>query len=70
MSKEDATAHLQVLRGKPSAEQLAAVIAALRVVLSREEDDAQASRSFWGTPQMRTTLPHGRGMWTHSLRNR
>ncbi|NBU30296.1 MAG: acyl-CoA carboxylase subunit epsilon [Actinobacteria bacterium] len=72
MSAADAAAHVRVLRGKPTAEQLAAVVAALRVVLTQaERNQLEAEpRSMWGRAQMRSALPHGSGLWTQSLRNR
>ena len=70
MSAADQAAHVRVLRGKPTAEQLAAVVAALRVVLSQQEQASDQVRSMWGRPQVRTALPHGRGLWAQSLRNR
>jgi hypothetical protein len=56
---------LRVVRGEPTAEELAALIA---VVSSRgaAAPQAPASRSLWGRPVLRTALAHGPGAWRAS----
>lgn len=64
--------HVRVLRGQPTPEQLAAVVAAvhaLRVRAARDRAE-RAERSYWNRPVMRQSLSHGHSAWRHSLRNR
>lgn len=66
-------ASLRIVKGSPTAEQLAAVVAALTVAKARadrESASAATGRSRWGMPALRTPLPHGRDAWRHALRNR
>ena len=70
---ESIAASLRILKGKPTAEQLAAVVAALTLAQTQAAAAApaeHASRSRWAVPAMRGSLPHGPGAWRHSLRNR
>ena len=63
---------LAIRRGSPTPEQLAAVVAALTVLQSRAAQQAanEQPQSRWARPHLRQPLPHGQGMWRHSLRNR
>jgi Acyl-CoA carboxylase epsilon subunit len=63
--------HVRVLKGQPTAAQLAAVVAALAAVQQQAAQSAAADApSYWNRPQMRRELPHGASAWQHSLRNR
>ena len=56
---------LRVVRGEPTAEELAALVA---VVLARgaAEEPAPAARPLWAVPALRGHLPHGPGAWRAS----
>ncbi len=56
---------LRVVRGEPTPEQLAALIA---VVSTRggAAPPTPAPPSPWGRPVLRTALPHGPGAWRSS----
>ncbi len=65
---EDAAAEptrplLTVVRGEPTPEQLAALIA---VVSSRGSTQARPPRLLWGRPQLRATLSPGLDAWRAS----
>ena len=62
--------HVRVLKGQPTAAQLAAVVAALATVQQQAATVQAVESSYWNRPQMRRPLPHGAGAWHHSLRNR
>lgn len=68
---DEIAASLRILKGSPTAEQLAAVVAALTLAKSRvDAEPAQSDRSRWGMPALRKQLPHGPDAWRHALRNR
>jgi hypothetical protein len=56
---------LRVVRGNPTAEELAALIA---VVATRgaAAPETPAPRSLWSHPVLRSALPHGSGAWRAS----
>ena len=56
---------LRVVRGNPTPEELAALVA---VVATRgvAEPDPAPVRSLWARPVLRTALPHGHGAWRAS----
>jgi len=56
---------LRVVRGNPTPEELAALIA---VVSSRgtSTPEAPPARSLWSRPVLRTPLPNGPGAWRAS----
>jgi hypothetical protein len=56
---------LRVVRGNPTPEELAALIA---VVATRGggEPAREPVRSLWARPSVRTALPHGPGAWRAS----
>jgi hypothetical protein len=56
---------LRIVRGNPTAEELAALIA---IVASRSavEPAPVPVRSLWARPVLRTALPHGPGAWRAS----
>lgn len=73
VSTGDIAATLRILKGDPTPEQIAAVIAALTAAqaqLSAQEPKDDGQRSRWATPQLRTPLTHGTDAWRQSLRNR
>ena len=59
--------HLKLVRGNPTPEELAAVVALLaaRSAAAPAEEPAPA-RSLWAVPQLRTPLSHGPGAWRAS----
>lgn len=60
---------LTVVRGEPTAEQLAALVAvvgARAASAGTAGDDAPAPRSLWAEPVLRGPLPHGPGAWRAS----
>lgn len=59
--------HLRVVRGNPSDEELAALIAVVST-LARAEDEKPAPRSAWSNrrPLLRDPLPHGPNAWRTS----
>jgi len=74
MSKvDDIAASLRIVKGAPTAEQIAAVVAALNIAAvqaSQGMSAEQPQRSRWGIPHLRGSLPHGPDAWRHALRNR
>jgi hypothetical protein len=66
---DDTQPVLRIVRGNPSAEELAALIA---VVSSRgaAEPDPTPARSLWATPLLRRPLTPGPGAWRASSLSR
>lgn len=64
--------HVRVLRGQPTPEQLAAVVAAMHALQLRADraTGEATEKSYWNRPVMRPAMPHGHSAWRHSLRNR
>jgi len=56
---------LRVVRGNPTPEELAALVAVVATRGSAEPDPAPV-RSLWARPVLRTALPHGPGAWRAS----
>jgi hypothetical protein len=56
---------LRVVRGEPTAEELAAVVTVL-LARGADEEPAPAPRSLWSIPTLRGHLPHGPGAWRAS----
>ena len=68
-SEQDATRVplLRVVRGEPSAEQLAALIAVVTARASAPAAEAgSAVRPLWAAPVLRSALAHGPGAWRAS----
>jgi hypothetical protein len=66
---EPARPLLTVVRGEPTPEQLAALIAVVAARASGDGDassDAPAAPSLWASPQLRTPLAAGPGAWLAS----
>jgi hypothetical protein len=61
----DVAVMLRIVRGNPTTEELAALIA---IVASRgaAEPAPLPVRSLWARPVMRAALPHGHGAWRAS----
>ena len=59
---------LTVVRGEPTPEQLAALIAVVsaRAAGSGSTDAPAPVRPLWNRPQLRTPLTHGPGAWRAS----
>ncbi|HEY9349660.1 MAG TPA: acyl-CoA carboxylase subunit epsilon [Acidothermales bacterium] len=62
------TVHLRVVRGEPSAEELAAVLAVLTARAAPRTSSATAPSSAWADPRRRVRVPlaHGPGAWRAS----
>jgi len=56
---------LRVVRGNPTPEELAALVAVISTRGSAEPEPAPV-RSLWARPVLRTALPHGPGAWRAS----
>jgi hypothetical protein len=67
---EDAAAAplLRVVRGQPTAEELAALIAVVTARAAAADADRPRSRSTWADPsrQLRRPMQHGPGAWRRS----
>jgi hypothetical protein len=58
---------IQVLSGRPSAEELAALVAVLSAVGGGEASESETARSVWSDPAWRLTGPQRRsGGWRTS----
>jgi hypothetical protein len=59
--------HLRVVRGDPTDEELAALVAVVST-LNRAAPEKPATRSAWSDrrTQVRDALPHGPGAWRSS----
>ena len=59
---------LSVVRGQPTPEQLAALIAVVsaRNAAGAAETPTASATSLWSHPQLRTPLSHGPGAWRAS----
>ena len=57
---------LRVVRGEPSAEELAALVAVVVARASAPAPVAAPVRSLWGRPVLRTPLSPGPGAWRAS----
>jgi hypothetical protein len=64
-ASEGGIVKLQIVRGNPTTEELAALIA---IVASRSTAAPPPApvRSLWAQPVLRTALPHGPGAWRAS----
>jgi len=67
MTNEFDSADLKIVRGEPTAEELAAIILVLRDQV-RELASKNKSRSEWNSPHRSTRnfFAHGNGMWRRS----
>ena len=63
---EPARALLRVVRGNPTPEELAALIAVVSARGSAVEDAPAPARSLWAAPQLRRPLSPGPGAWCAS----
>jgi hypothetical protein len=57
---------LRVVRGNPSPEELAALIAVIATRGGAGEPQPQPVRSLWARPSLRAPLSHGPGAWRAS----
>ena len=57
---------LRVVRGNPSAEQLAALVAVVAARASAAADAEPPARPLWGRPVLRPVLTPGPGAWRAS----
>jgi hypothetical protein len=59
---------LRVVRGDPTAEEVAALVAVLASMSASPPAAKARARSTWADPRrrVRTTLPHGPGAWRAS----
>jgi hypothetical protein len=61
---------LRVVRGNPSAEELAALVAVVAARASAVAEDGPPARPLWGRPVLRSAAPHfptpGPGAWRAS----
>ena len=57
---------LRVVRGDPSAEELAALVAVVAARASSGADPEPAARPLWGRPVVRPSLTPGPGAWRAS----
>ncbi len=61
-----ATPLLRVVRGDPSSEELAALVAVLAARASGVDEPARRPRPLWGRPVLRPSLTPGPGAWRAS----
>lgn len=67
MSEPLARPLLSVVRGAPTPEQLAALIAVLSArAAAAGAHRARPARPLWAAPVLRSPLPHGHGAWRAS----
>lgn len=57
---------LSIVRGEPTLEQLAALIAVVSARAGAGEDAEPPRPSLWATPRLRTPLVRGPGAWRAS----
>jgi hypothetical protein len=57
---------LRVVRGNPTGEELAALIAVVASRGSTSDAEPAPARSLWGRPVLRSALPTGPGAWRAS----
>ena len=57
---------LRVVRGEPSAEELAALVAVVAARASATAEPEPPARPLWGRPVLRSTLTPGPGAWRAS----
>jgi hypothetical protein len=57
---------LRVVRGNPSPEELAALIAVVAARAVGGEPEPMPVRSLWARPSLRSPLSHGPGAWRAS----
>ena len=57
---------LTVVRGQPTPEQLAALIAVVGSRATATQDDTAVPRELWATPVLRSSVGHGPGAWRAS----
>ena len=60
--------HLRIVKGNPSDEEVAALVAVVSALGSAEEPAPERPRSAWSDRRtlMREPLPHGPGAWRAS----
>jgi len=60
--------HLRIVRGNPSDEELAALVAVVTTMGSGAEPEPEPPRSAWSErrARVREPLPHGHGAWRAS----
>ena len=70
MTVEGTAPLLRVVRGTPSAEELAALVAVVAARASAVAEPEPPARPLWGRPVLRSTAPHsptpGPGAWRAS----
>lgn len=57
---------LSVVRGEPSPEELAALVAVISARAAAAGEPDAPARPAWGAPVLRGPLPHGPGAWRSS----
>jgi hypothetical protein len=57
---------LRVVRGNPSAQELAALVAVVAARASAGPEPARPARPLWGRPVLRPVLTPGPGAWRAS----
>jgi hypothetical protein len=60
--------HLRIVKGNPSDEEVAALVAVVSSLGAAEESDEKKPRSAWSDRRVmvRESLPHGPGAWRAS----
>jgi hypothetical protein len=66
VSPESSAPLLKVVRGNPSAEELAALIAVVAARASATAEPQPPTRPLWGRPVLRPDLTPGPGAWRAS----
>ena len=62
------SAHLRIVKGDPSDEEVAALVAVVTALGSAAEPEPKPQRSAWSDRRalVREALPHGHGAWRAS----
>ena len=66
MSEDGTRPLLRVVRGTPTAEELAALVAVVATRASAAGDPEPPARPLWGRPVLRPVLTPGPGAWRAS----
>ena len=66
MTDQERQPLLRVVRGNPSAEELAALVSVVATRASAGADPEPAPRRLWGRPVLRPVLTPGPGAWRAS----
>ena len=66
MADEENKPLLRVVRGNPTPEELAALVAVVSARGAAVEDEPAPVRSLWAAPQLRRPLTTGPGAWRAS----